>query len=202
MSISSAITIEGIDYLAPLLVPALLNERASVASQTNHEAHIFGSVTWLWMQSKSHWGMQLHRLATLLLPAIKSGQYILGTERGKPVFYLSWASLDLEAESRYLDGAARNIQVADWTSGDRVWFNDWIAPFGHTFTAERAICRVLWRKGLARSLYHRADLRGMRVMGFRGKDISPQAAKERFARYPLAPNIHQLNHTVFKNSHE
>lgn len=195
MNTHSAITIQGVDYIAPLLVPALLGEAASTSSQTNREAEMLGSITWLWMQSKSHWGMQLHRLATLLLPAIKSGQYILGTEHGKPVFYLSWASLNLEAESRYIDGAARNIQIADWTSGDRVWLNDWIAPFGHTLKAERAISQVLWRKSLARSLYHRADLKGMRVMGHHGKDISLQAAQERFERYPLAPNIHQLSQT-------
>ncbi len=70
--------------------------------------------------------------STLLLPIIKRRQYVLIMENERPVFFLSWAWLNPESEARYLTRPAIEMPEADWNSGDRMWFCDWIAPFGHT----------------------------------------------------------------------
>ncbi len=78
-----------------IIAPGLIDEPWS-------EAAVFGSATWLWMHSKAHRDAPLHTLPTLLLPALKHRQFVLGSEHGKPVFYLSWLNLDEAAEQRYL----------------------------------------------------------------------------------------------------
>lgn len=82
------------DIIAPTLLGGEFNE-----------AELFGSTVWLWMHSASHRNALLHMLSALLLPAIKTRQFVLASENGKPVFYLSWARLNKEAEKRYLQNS-------------------------------------------------------------------------------------------------
>jgi cytolysin-activating lysine-acyltransferase len=108
-----------------ILAPRLL------AGEFN-EATAFGSAAWLWLHSARHRNVPLHTLSTLLLPAIKEGRFVLVSERGQPVFYMSWADLDEAAEARYLQHSPEQMRQEDWSSGERLWILDWIAPFGHT----------------------------------------------------------------------
>lgn len=186
-------TINDLDYTSPVLLGA-------GQPYAHREAEVLGSAVWLWMQSKSHWGYKLHTLAHLLLPAIKSGQYVLASQNNQPVFYLAWANLNKDAETRYLNRANSGLQALDWTSGDRAWLIDWIAPFGHTTKVQYTIRHRLWRGLIARSLYHRGAEKGIRVMGHFGSDVTPQAAKAYFEQHPLAPNDHQVKQT-FLASH-
>lgn len=64
-----------------------------------------------------------------VLPAIRANQYALLTRDNYPVAYCSWANLSLENEIKYLNDVT-SLVAEDWTSGDRKWFIDWIAPFG------------------------------------------------------------------------
>lgn len=66
-----------------------------------------------------------------VLPAIRANQYALLTRVNYPVAYCSWANLSLENEIKYLNDVT-SLVAEDWTSGDRKWFIDWIAPFGIT----------------------------------------------------------------------
>ena len=96
------------------------------------EAEVFGAAVWLWMHSPQHRDLPLHALPTVLLPIIKHQHYLLVSREGRPVFFMSWMSLDNEAERRYLSQPAIMVQESDWLSGDRLWIRDWIAPFGDT----------------------------------------------------------------------
>lgn len=149
------------------------------------EAQVLGSAVWLWMHSAAHRDAPLHSLSTLLLPAIKLRQFILISEAGRPVFFLSWLNLSAEAEARYLREPAVCLPSADWDSGDRLWINDWVAPFGHTRRVSGLLRRRLWPGRIFRSLYHRGDERGLRVMNFQGIAVLDLEAQAWFATHPL-----------------
>lgn len=166
---------DGFDIIAP-----------QVTGEAFNEAEVLGSVVWLWMHSESHCDTPLHLLSALLLPAIKNRQFVLSSENGKPVFYLSWAGLNREAEQRYLHNPPHYMPEGDWASGDRVWFLDWIAPFGHSRRMRTLLAHRLFPRWCARSLYHRGDEKGLRVMTFRGVAVTPQEARFWFEHNPPA----------------
>lgn len=163
-----------LDIIAPRLLRASCNE-----------AEALGSAVWLWMHSASHRDAPLKVLPAVLLPAIKRRQFVLAVEAGKPVFYLSWASLGEEAEARYLSNPPERMPEADWASGDRLWLLDWVAPFGHTRAMRHVIARLFADRCL-RSLYHRGDERGLRVMEFKGIAVMKEEARAWFFDHPIA----------------
>lgn len=149
------------------------------------EAQVLGSAVWLWMHSAAHRDAPLHSLSTLLLPAIKCRQFILISEAGRPVFFLSWLNLSAEAEARYLSEPAVCLPAQDWNSGERTWVNDWVAPFGHTRRVMSLLRRRLWPNRICRSLYHRGEERGLRVMQFHGIGVLDLEAQAWFTTHPL-----------------
>lgn len=165
---------ESLDVIAPRLLRTSCNE-----------AEALGSAVWLWMHSASHRDAPLKVLPTVLLPAIKRGQFVLATQAGKPVSYLSWASFSEAAEARYLSNPPERMPDADWSSGDRLWLLDWVAPFGHT-RAMRHVAARLFADCCLRSLYHRGDERGLRVMEFRGIAVMKDEARAWFFDHPIA----------------
>lgn len=146
---------------------------------------IFGAIVQLWMQSPAHRETPLHHLTTLLAPALKSKQYLLATRRERPMFYLSWLSLDEEAEYRYLRNPPSCLLDTDWTSGERMWIHDWIAPHGHTELIARLLQRRLFADHCIRALHHRDDGHGLRVKTFQGVNVMPAEAKAWFNAHPL-----------------
>ncbi len=162
-----------------IIAPGLLG-------QTWSEAAVLGSVTWLWMHSESHRNFPLHALPVLLLPAIKNRQFILLSESGRAVFYLSWANFSEDAEARYLAKHPLLMPSGDWNCGDRMWVLDWVAPFGHTAVARVLLRRQLFANHWGRMLHHRGDERGMRVKTFQGMAVLKEEAQDWFMRHPVA----------------
>jgi len=152
------------------------------------EAEALGSAVWLWMHSKRHRGVSVADLSGLLLPAIKHGQFILATENGKPVFFTSWAYFSAESEREYLDDPQRMMADADWHSGDRFWFIDWIAPFGHSLEAAETIRATLFPRLCARALSRRKRDGSAAMYQITGRDITQVQAREYFAPRPLIQN--------------
>jgi len=161
-----------------ITAPAIFNEPFN-------EAEVLGSAVWLWMHSSAHRDAPLHTLSALLLPAIKTRQFVLATELGKPVFFLSWANLSEEAEGRYLRNAPVCMREEDWISGDRMWILDWVAPFGHTLAMSRLLWRKLFFNRCARALYHRGNERGLHVKTFHGIAVLPAEARHWFETHPV-----------------
>jgi len=150
-----------------------------------NEAEVLGSAVWLWMYSETHRELPIQTLPVLLLAAIKHGQFVLAVEKSRPVFFLSWAQLSEAAESRYLKNPPESMPLDDWNSGERIWFLDWVAPFGHTRKMSTLITRQLFADKCTRSLYHRGYEKGLRVQTFRGRDLSARQARAWFEAHPL-----------------
>lgn len=163
------------EVLAPRLIEGEFNE-----------ATAFGSACWLWLHSDRHRNIPLHTLATLLLPAIKQRKFILVSEVGRPVFYMSWADLDEESESRYLRHSPEQMRNEDWDSGDRLWILDWVAPFGHSKAMTRLVHNLLLSSRTARALYHKGTQTGMRIKELHGVAVHPREARAWFERHPVA----------------
>ncbi|SFN52089.1 cytolysin-activating lysine-acyltransferase [Izhakiella capsodis] len=150
------------------------------------EAEILGAAVWLWMHSPMHRDTPLSALPNLLLPIIKSEQYVLASRDNQPVFFCSWAWMDEISERRYLAEPTIMTRQSDWTSGDRLWIRDWIAPFGDTARMRRLIQTEIFPYHCIRSLYHRGALKGQRVMDFRGSQLSRKQARIWRQRHPVA----------------
>lgn len=150
-----------------------------------NEAEVLGATVWLWMHSPAHRDLPVHKVPGLLLPAIERRQFVLGSQAGKPLFYMSWAKFDAQAEQRYIQNQFTVAADDDWNSGNRLWIVDWIAPFGHTPTLARIVRRRLFRQWMGRMLYHRSDPRRPRIMTFRGSATSSEEAEIWFEANPV-----------------
>ena len=164
----------GLDVIAPGLL-----------QQEWRDAEAFGAATWLWMQASTRRETPVKWLSTLLLPPVAQRQFLLASEGGRPVFYLSWAHFSAAAEHRYVNESHATLTPADWNSGDRMWIVDWIAPFGHTRTMQRLLKTQLLATKWARSLYHHGAERGLRIKTFRGDAVDPAEADAWFAAHPV-----------------
>ena len=96
------------------------------------EAQVLGSAVWLWMHSAAHRDAPLHSLSTLLLPAIKRRQFILISEGGRPVFFLSWLRSKFGARiyhnNRQLQGAPLLlVNQSDLPLEPHLWLSAWLA---------------------------------------------------------------------------
>lgn len=166
--------IRGFDIISPSLEAAPFSE-----------AEALGSIVWLWMHSENHRDIPLHGLSALLLPAIKQGKFLLASQNGQPVFYISWANFSPDAEQRYLKNPAITLPQDDWNSGDRTWVLDWVAPFGHTRAITAMLRQQLFPGQCARSLYHRGEEKGLRIMELHGIAVLPEEARYWFETHPI-----------------
>lgn len=151
------------------------------------EAEVFGAAVWLWMHSPMHRDAPLSLLPTVLLPVIKHEQYVLISQGGTPVCFLSWMWLNVKSEARYLTEPSVMIRDEDWCSGDRMWFRDFIAPFGHAPEMFRLLRHEIMPEFCARSLWHRGETIRPCIKTFRGSHIT----REEFRAWKLfsAPQI-------------
>lgn len=163
-----------------------------------NEAEVFGSAVWLWMHSQAHRNAPLHVLQRVLLPAIKTRQFLLASESGRPIAYVGWASFDQGAEARYLANPPDQMREGDWISGDRRWILDWVAPFGHTRRIKTLLAERLFPGWMARALNHRGAETGLRIQKYRGIAVRPEEARAVLAAWQ-APQGHRptpSNHSV------
>jgi cytolysin-activating lysine-acyltransferase len=154
------------------------------------DAESFGSVVWLWMHASRHNHHPLFALEHTLLPAIHLGQYVLvieiNTQSGarRPVGYLGWANLSAEAEARYIQNPITGLNRDDWNSGDRMWFTDYVAPFGNT-TKVHALWKPLFAQASSRYMYHRSNERGVHIRQFVGARVTPDDARQWWTDRPM-----------------
>lgn len=164
----------------------------STSPTDKSEAELFGAMVWLWMNSPTHRQCPIRELDRLLLPALKTGQFVLAlqnNEQQQPLGLFTWANFNAEAEQRYLKSLDRTLQPIDWQSGDRPWILDWIVPFGHTKIMVSAV-RQFYPSSRFRGLYHKGDQTGLKVLYFRGNAISKAQEADFWAERPL-PNHHK-----------
>lgn len=151
------------------------------------EAEILGAAVWLWMHSDMHRDAPLHVLPLVLLPVIKRRQYVLVQEGDRPVCFLSWAWMDESMERRYLNEGVLSLPEAAWCCGDRMWFRDFIAPFGHVPQMFRLLREEIFPHHIARLLWHRGGDKGRRIKTFYGRQVTGDEIRQWKQAYPLPP---------------
>jgi cytolysin-activating lysine-acyltransferase len=151
------------------------------------EAAVLGSVVWLWTQSDKHRHMPLQALHHLLMPAIKTGQYILASqhsgEQTQPVAYLAWANLDAKQEAHYVDNNNSLLPEA-WNCGNRMWIIDWLAPTGQSQPFASQVAQLL-HSSTARALYHKGQSQGLKVLYFKGSQMSTSQQRSWWQDKPI-----------------
>lgn len=155
------------------------------------EAEMLGAAVWLWMHSEMHRDAPLHVLPVVLLPAIKRRQYVLVQEGDRPVFFLSWAWMDESAEQRYLSEGVITQPEEDWCCGERLWFRDFIAPFGHAQQMFRLLREEIFPLHIARSLWHRGGEKGRRIKTFYGSRVTGEEIRQWKRAHPLTVALPQ-----------
>jgi cytolysin-activating lysine-acyltransferase len=158
----------------------------SVETTEKSEAELFGAMVWLWMHSSVHRQCPIHELGRLIVPALKSGQFVLALQNDalqQPVGLMTWANFDADTEQRYMRSLDRTLLPTDWQAGDRPWILDWVVPFGHSHAMSRSIRRLL-PNACFKSLYHKGDLTGMKALFFRGMNITQAQERQFWAARP------------------
>ncbi|MGY0194638.1 toxin-activating lysine-acyltransferase [Leptothrix sp. BB-4] len=138
-----------------------------------------GQIAWLWMHSPLHerWTVDLQR--HFILPPVMLGQYELLERDGVPVAYASWAWVSHEVEVAYIGDPGR-LPPGAWRSGERLWFVDWVAPFGKRDSlALRTRLALRFHDQVARAIRVKTDRKTARVMEFVGPDRRPDGVGSR-----------------------
>jgi cytolysin-activating lysine-acyltransferase len=168
----------------------------SVQLYEHSEAEIFGGVVWMALQAKYKKDLPLRDLNAWLVPALRQQQYVFMSENNgngnSPVAFMSWANLSEKSESFYVANPDRGISQDAWSEGDRMWIIDWMTPQGHSRPFSDRV-QKLFTNSCFRSLYHRGSEKGLRVMYFRGNNVTLQQAKQWWRARPIvAKHIFEL----------
>lgn len=93
---------------------------------------IFGAAMWLARRSNLHRNYAVGKLYDLVGISVELNQYRLyhSSKDQTPIGYVSWSWVSDEVLEEALKGNGR-INVADWASGENLYFQDMIVPFGH-----------------------------------------------------------------------
>ncbi|MCV6584281.1 MAG: toxin-activating lysine-acyltransferase [Marinibacterium sp.] len=88
----------------------------------------YGELSFLFLRSSTHKNVTATGLLKSIAPATDTGQFAILRQGKFPRACCTWAFFSEEAEARYLAGEP--VTVDDWTSGDRAWIMDIVAPYG------------------------------------------------------------------------
>lgn len=87
----------------------------------------YGDFLFLAFRSPRHVAMPTGQLRTMLEPPLALGQYHIFRFDGVARGAFTWARLNREAEQRMFGD--EGLRPDDWTSGDRLWIVDLMAPY-------------------------------------------------------------------------
>lgn len=116
-----------------------------------------GQMVWLASFAENYRSFSVERLMSALVVPVELNQFrIYSSAEGRPLAFVTWALLSEEAERRHL--SANNgahipiVRMEDWRSGDRFWFIDLVAPFGHARQVASDLRRNVFPGRSARAL--------------------------------------------------
>lgn len=115
-----------------------------------------GAVAGLMANSALHRQWTIADLVRLVFPPLELEQAWVFLRGRKPVGYLSWAYLSVEAEEGYRS-SMRPLQAEDWKSGNRLWYVDLVAPYGDLPEIVAYARKHAFPKGSGRFLRRRRD---------------------------------------------
>lgn len=88
-----------------------------------------GAVCLLLTKSPSYKYIFSHEYEWRIIPAIVAKQFSLfRNDKGEPIAFVSFASVNDEVEKRLLEGSLKLIPQ-DWTSGSKLYIIDVVSPF-------------------------------------------------------------------------
>ena len=155
---------EDIDVISPALFP----------KEQWNEAEVLGAMTWLWLLSDNCKHSTVSDMARRVLPVIKSRQFALFSQGSQPLGYISWANLDQQSEAEYVHSEPWIYSQQNWNCGDRMWIINWFSPLGESALMRSILLRYLLPTTCFRSLYHKGDEHGLKVLTFCGQAVSKQ----------------------------
>lgn len=130
---------------------------------------VLGEVAWLMTQSELHRDWPIASLMQWVIPALLNDQYRLYRRENKPIGYVSWGRLSAEVETRYARDPS-SLQPIDWTSGERLWILDWIAPFGGTKAISRDLKNKVFPSEVGRALRWKKGSDTMNIFYLHGRN--------------------------------
>ena len=143
----------------PLTQPApTQSELPSASSEAMQQRlKLLGSITWLMFHSPLYRAYSIAMLEARVLPSLMHNQFRYYEMQGQPIGFLNWCWLSPEIEAQFETGQYQ-LSPNEWKSGDRLWFPEFIAPFGHAKTMVKDIRKNILPKGTpAKALRVRAD---------------------------------------------
>ena len=114
---------------AKALAPEELKQRADASKRI---AATMGELIGLMARSPRHREHKLADIRWLVVPAIRTGQFLMATAQSKshgytaPVAAVMWASVSPDVDKRISDDLSKPIRLAprEWKSGDILWLVD------------------------------------------------------------------------------
>lgn len=135
---------------------------------------MLGEVVWLMAHSKLHKGWPMASIFQWVVPALMHKQCRLYRRDGRPVAYVAWARMSKEVEEAYVLNP-RSLKPKDWTSGERGWIVDWIAPFGDSALVVRDLREGLFKDEVGRALRVKPGSDEMQIIYIRGAQAYAKA---------------------------
>lgn len=105
-------------------------------------SHLLGEMTWLLTQSPLHRALAIGDLEWLVMPALIAEQFYIFRDGERPVGLALWARTTQEGEAKLGWGMvepANRLSLEEWTSGDRIWLVDLVAPFANEENRHREV---------------------------------------------------------------
>lgn len=138
---------------------------------------MLGEIVWLMAHSKLHQEWPIASIFQWVLPALMHKQCRLYRRNGRPVAYVAWARMSKEVEEAYVLNP-KSLQPKDWTSGDRGWLVDWIAPFGDSASVMQDLREGIFKDEVGRALRVKPDSDEMQIIYLHGANAMAKAQDE------------------------
>jgi cytolysin-activating lysine-acyltransferase len=130
---------------------------------------MLGEMTWLLTQSPLHRALAIGDLEWLVMPALIAEQFYIFRDGERPVGLALWAHTTEQGEAKLGRGMVEpgnRLSLEEWTSGDRIWLVDLVAPFASEANRHREVMMADLIAGpLAGQAFsfHRTDADGKRT---------------------------------------
>ncbi|MEK7345846.1 MAG: toxin-activating lysine-acyltransferase [Pseudomonadota bacterium] len=156
------------------------SKQATSPDQTQGEVtnmSMLGEIVWLMAHSKLHQEWPIASIFQWVMPALMHKQCRLYRRNGRPVAYVAWARMSKEVEEAYVLNP-KSLQPRDWTSGDKGWLVDWIAPFGDSAAVMQDLREGIFKDEVGRALRVKPDSDEMQIIYVHGANAAVKAQDE------------------------
>lgn len=135
---------------------------------------MLGEIVWLMAHSKLHQGWPMLSIFQWVIPALMHKQCRLYRRNSRPVAYVAWARMSKEVEEAYVLNP-RSLEPQGWTSGNRGWLVDWIAPFGDSALVMQDLREGLFKDEAGRALRVKPGSDEMQIIYIHGTNAAAKA---------------------------